>query len=125
MHVTGLIVTIWLGRKLWAWVEKRNRIPSRESSAATSKVAAVEETLAEVVALVERHLERNQPAGYRLFVRRDQVVRRDGWWYVPVKADWAGVPVSEYADRLQEIEIDLRDATKKKIVLTTRLPVAP
>jgi hypothetical protein len=54
-------------------------------------------------------------------VRREQVTRRDGWWYVPIKADWAGVPISEYADRVQEIEFDLRVETKKKIILTTKL----
>lgn len=76
----------------------------------------------DVVVIVRRYLEPNQPQDYRLEVMPDGVKKDGDWWYVLVRPDRNDVRAYDYYDRLAESEVTLRDEEQLNVLLVPVLP---
>lgn len=77
----------------------------------------------EVLSLIERYLEPNQPSDYRLVVSRQSGLRREGnWLYAVVQPTGQDVRASDYNARLETTEEALERDERLKVLLVPILP---
>ncbi len=66
--------------------------------------------------LVQEALDRHQPAGYRIEVLPDAVMRQDDWYQVIVKSD-QDVRSYDFYNVLAETEAELQDTQSIQVLL--------
>jgi hypothetical protein len=72
-----------------------------------------------VASLIERYLEKHQPAGYRILIDAAGVTQdADGWWEVPIRPSRDDVPSHDWIGRSTEAASEM-DAAEGVHVLFT------
>ncbi len=96
-----------------------NNVASAADGNGTSPTANADEN---VLDLIERYLEPNQPQDYRLIVSRQNVRREGNWLYVVVQPTGKDVRASDYNTRLEVTEEALERDERLKVLLVPILP---
>jgi len=74
-------------------------------------------TKQEAIDLVSRHLEKHQPAEYRIEVLPDTARQDEDWWYIAVQADRDDIPRYDYYNVLAVIEREIQDEDDSNNIL--------
>jgi hypothetical protein len=71
----------------------------------------IKHTPVEVAKMVERYLEKHQPAEYRILIDATGVKEdEDGWWEVPIRPSKENVPSYDWIGRSAEAAGDIDEA---------------
>ena len=63
----------------------------------------------QAMALVREHLDRHQPANYRLQLVSESSRVEDDWFYVCVRPDQSNIRAYDYYDVLAQVEREIED----------------
>jgi hypothetical protein len=74
-----------------------------------------------VVEMVKAHVDRHQPAAFRLTVLTEGARQDEGWWYIVVRPDRSGVRSYDYSEALSLVEEEIRDEENVNVLLVPSL----
>ena len=76
-------------------------------------------TPAAVAQLVEKYLEKHQPAEYRILIDSVGIKEDgDGWWEVPIRASKEGVPSQDWIGRSTDAAAEMDEAEGVHVLFT-------